>query len=150
MSDIRSSFYQAINKANDYKPKPKPKKVKQPIEEKLSIDELILKTINEVESAISFEENIVINNEKIIEYIFNKVKDDNTLQRNKEIDEINKERDIRRREWVKKMRELEIIERAPTVSSSSAAAGAGAGGSGNRRQLQKYFELGFIEFGYIE
>jgi hypothetical protein len=149
MSDIRSSFYQAINKANDYKPKPK--KGKQPIEEKLSIDELILKTINEVESAISFEENIVINNEKIIEYIFNKVKDDNTLQRNKEIDKINKERDIRRREWVKKMRELEIIERASTVSSSSAAAGAGAGaGGGRRQQLQKYYELGFIELGYIE
>ena len=63
MSDIRSSFYQAINKANSYKPKTK--KTKQIIEEKVSIDDLIQKTINEVESAISFEQDIVINNDKI-------------------------------------------------------------------------------------
>ena len=144
MSEIRSSFYEAINKANTQKPKVN-KVRKFSYNEAPSIEEQIKSVINE--SAIIAEPEPV-DNTTVVEWMFNSTKGMMTESELKEletIEEINRLRIEARKEYnrLNRMNERAFL---PT-SSSTAAAGAGAGGS---RRTEDDTENTYVENGYVQ
>lgn len=130
MSDIRSSFYEAINKANTQKPKPRPKKVR-PVE-KISLEEQVNLILNESYSAL-IDTSIVINNQPLIDWLWEKTKLDEKEQlRNQKIEKelklINDLREVARKEWRNRMRMLEFTAFNPSAAAAAASSSAGAGG----------------------
>ena len=59
MSNLRFEFYQAVNKANIYQPKPKP--TKKVVKETISVEEQIANLLKESESAVYVEEPVFDN-----------------------------------------------------------------------------------------
>lgn len=155
MSEIRLEFYNAVNKANHFKPKKKKTRI---IKETISIEDQIYLLLKESESAVIVEE-VEINNERLVEWV-NDIykKDEKTLLKEKEIEkfwiEIEEKREIARKEWrnLQRMQEKASNSRGGATFNPSAAASssaAGAGGSGNK-VISNYYVQGYIDPGYIE
>lgn len=130
MSDIRASFYEAINKANTQKPKPKAKK--SPLVEKVSIEQQIQNILNESNSAV-IKDKVVINNQPLIDWLFEitKLTDkeiDLKEKINEEIRIINELREKARREYRLRNKMLEFTAFNPTAAAAASSSAAGAGG----------------------
>lgn len=155
MSEIRLEFYQAVNKANYYKPKKKEVKV---VKENISVEEQIAFLLKESESAVVVDE-VEIQNEQVVDWFTNLYKkDEKTLLKEKETEkfwrEIEEKRELARKEWrnLQRMQEKASNSRGGATFNPSAAASssaAGAGGSGNK-VISNYYVQGYIDPGYIE
>jgi hypothetical protein len=143
MSEIRASFYEAINKANTQKPKVN--KVRRfSYNETPSIEEQIKSVINE--SAVIAEPE-PIDNTTVVEWMYNSTKDmltESELKELKVIEEINKLRDEARKEYNLLNR---MNERIFVPSAANAAAGAGSGGG---RRNEDDTENTYVENGYVQ
>jgi hypothetical protein len=127
MSDIRREFYEAINKANNQKPKKIVKKVK--LEEHISIEAQIQNILNESNSAVLNCE-VIINNQPLIDWLYELTKkDQETIELekriNQELEILNKLREEARRKYRLFNSMNEFITFNPSAAASSAAAGAG-------------------------
>lgn len=134
MSEIRKEFYEAINRANLQKPKKTIKKFS--VKESISVEEQIKNILNESELAI-IKDEVIINNQPLVEYLFNLTKkDEETLELekriNQELEILNKLRDEARAKYNRLNRMNEFTSFSPSAAASSSAAGAGAGSGGGQ------------------
>lgn len=134
MSDIRTSFYEAINKANNQRPKQRQKKT--PLVEKISIEQQIQNIINESNHAV-IKDTIIINNQPLVDWIYQltKLTTEEVEMRNKidkELNLINKLRDEARKKYNRLNRVNEFTAFSPSAAASSSSAGAGAGAGGGK------------------
>ena len=144
---MRTSFYEAINKANNQKPKVN-KVRKFTIEDKPSIEEQIQQIMHE--SAI-INDTKIINNSDLVNWLYDATKkSEKQIQLEKKLLEEEKELNKLRDEARKKYNDFNRLhERAFLPSSSSnAAAGAGAGGGG--RLIQDDTENTYVVNGYVQ
>jgi len=128
MSDIRREFYEAINKANNQKPKKIVKKVK--LEEHISIEAQIQNILNESNSAVLNCE-VIINNQPLIDWLYELTKkDQETIELekriNQELEILNKLREEARRKY----RLFNSMNEFITFNPSAAAAASSAAGGG--------------------
>lgn len=152
MSNLRLDFYEAINKANTYTPKPKEKRAVR--REMASIEDQIATLINESDSAVVVEE-IQIDNDAVVEWVHNIYrKDEATIRRERELMEAERKteeaREQARKEWRLRNKLLEKVARAGATTPSTSSSAAGAGGSGNRQTVSLYVETGYVDPGYVE
>ena len=125
MSDIRREFYEAINKANNQKPKKIVKKVK--LEERISIETQIQNILNESNSAVLNCE-VIINNQPLIDWLYELTKkDQETIELekriNQELEILNKLREEARRKYrlFNSMNEFITFNPSAAAAASSAA-----------------------------
>lgn len=144
MSEIRTSFYEAINKANVHKPKVN--KIKKfSFSETPSIEDQIKSVMNE--SAVISEPEPV-DNMAVVEWMNSLTKKDETTweaekRAQSEEKTINELREKARKEYNLFNRMNERI----FLSSASSAAGAGAGGT---RRTEDDTENTYVESGYVQ
>jgi len=130
MSNIRREFYDAINKANVQKPKKTIKKFS--LKEEFNLESQIANILETSDSAV-LDCQVVINNQSLIDYLYEMTKkDEETLELEKiinhELEILNKLRDEARRKYRDFNKMNEFIAFNPSAASS-AAAGAGGGGT---------------------
>jgi hypothetical protein len=130
MSNIRREFYDAINKANVQKPKKNIKKFL--LKEEFNLESQIANILETSDSAV-LDCQVVINNQSLIDYLYEITKkDEETLELEKiinhELEILNKLRDEARRKYRELNKMNEFTSFTPSAAASSAAAGAGAGG----------------------
>lgn len=141
MSEIRASFYEAINKANTQKPKVN-KVRKFSYNEAPSIEEQIKSVINE--SAVIAEPE-PIDNTTVVEWMYNSTKGMLTeaeLRELKTIEEINKLRAEARKDY----NLLNRMNERAFLPSSAASSAAGSGGG----KVQDDTENTYVENGYVQ
>ena len=151
MSNIRREFYDAINKANVQKPKKNIKKFS--LKEEFNLESQIASILETSDSAV-LDCQVVINNQSLIDYLYEMTKkDEETLELEKiinhELEILNKLRDEARRKYREFNKMNEFTSFNPSAASS-AAAGAGAGGGGTIFITIDNTTNSYVVDGYVE
>jgi hypothetical protein len=149
MSNIRKEFYDAINKSNVQKPKKTIKKFSP--KKEFNLEDQIANILENSDSAI-LDCQIIINNQPLIDYLYEMTKKDTeTIELetmiNKELETINKLRDEARRKYNLLNRMNEFTSFNPSAASSAAA---GAGGGGTIFITKDNTTNSYVVDGYVE